>query len=795
MCGEKMRKLLVILAVLMVPMMLAPTVAADGGYFSRYSKRIYEPWQKAVIAWNGTHEVMILQVNAEYIPDKEIEEIREKIVHVIPFPSKPEYHLENEIAYSRGRNLVDEYWNYEEPYPWWGDGDSAGGNGGGIISHEQVGPHDIQVAYITSGEAFLAWTKSYFFKNGLTDLYLPNETVDIVNHYLLNGCPYFVFDIISIEAEDTKVEPLSYKFESDSLFYPLAITSLTGGETNIELVCITPENWIMNFESANNEGIYMSQATLRHATALPFVSEKMIGMFDGPLTAYLLEGSVNAVELDSDIIANKIDPIWHLSDDTEIQNCFWIDTNGDGIDELGVVSYNGVYGIDIENGTIIWNNNTIYGWKPVSTHYEIIEYLDGKEMVWLYHSGAAYVIDPYKSTDHWTITIGGSYPRFVHQVNAEKIIHGDVNGIRMINLTTGRRDWYTSLNHLDDPGSIDEFYFALRESGLYPDSRNWQVHDRFWDVFYYPYGPLDLGSPIQEITDDNGTVQYQTLRFWNSIFAINIDNGSILWENQILNTTEYFEGQYWGHIIDEVFTTDDLDGDGISDVVVLLDEVAISISGKNGSLIDDNHTRNIGLIATRSLGYRSKDSDFDLDQNGYPNIGYNTISRYHIDHDGDGDMEHLLITIGEVFLMEDPEPIPKLQYDVTLGPFTYSGGSVPYEKAKVTLVKDDGTTYNLTTNSKGECDITLSPGYYNCSVEHNGKEVIGSFDIIIGKGGYVLYDNDGNRPPSSDEIALSNIIVMVGMVLVFLAVLGVCFFMVRHRNKKEEQDDTLSRIQ
>ncbi|MCK5640975.1 MAG: hypothetical protein KAJ19_09270, partial [Gammaproteobacteria bacterium] len=72
-----------------------PAASGDGGMFWDVNDfDVTEPGQNAIIAWNGTHETLILSVDVQTSGGDT------KAVHVVPFPSLPSYSLASAAEFS-----------------------------------------------------------------------------------------------------------------------------------------------------------------------------------------------------------------------------------------------------------------------------------------------------------------------------------------------------------------------------------------------------------------------------------------------------------------------------------------------------------------------------------------------------------------------------------------------------------------------------------------------------------------------------------------------------------------------
>ena len=84
--GDVSRKTVLTLSLIVVTLlfinMLLPTVNGDRGGFSPRRVQVTETAQKAIIAWNGTYEALILSTDISSSNESEV-------VEIMPLPSNP----------------------------------------------------------------------------------------------------------------------------------------------------------------------------------------------------------------------------------------------------------------------------------------------------------------------------------------------------------------------------------------------------------------------------------------------------------------------------------------------------------------------------------------------------------------------------------------------------------------------------------------------------------------------------------------------------------------------------------
>ena len=79
-----------------------PVAHADRGGFSPISERVSESGQKAIIAWNGTHEILILSTDVSSSNESEV-------IELMPLPSNPTISKGENQSFLKIEELVNTY--------------------------------------------------------------------------------------------------------------------------------------------------------------------------------------------------------------------------------------------------------------------------------------------------------------------------------------------------------------------------------------------------------------------------------------------------------------------------------------------------------------------------------------------------------------------------------------------------------------------------------------------------------------------------------------------------------------
>ena len=203
-----------------------PLASADRGILPVTDVEVYGPGQKAIIAWNGAAERLILSTDLYASADA-------RVLEVLPLPSEPSVEEGSFASFDAVQSLMVK--NVPRADTLQGRRELE------VVFHEKVGAHDVTVVKATSVEELIRFVFDYARRMGLAQPGVEKNTRGILSDYLTRGFIYWVFDLVDLYSTPRSVNPIIYEFESASLYYPLKISATAEGETEIILYLITPE--------------------------------------------------------------------------------------------------------------------------------------------------------------------------------------------------------------------------------------------------------------------------------------------------------------------------------------------------------------------------------------------------------------------------------------------------------------------------------------------------------------------------------------------------------------------------
>lgn len=229
-------------------------VYADRGSIPfRPDVKIFEPIQRAMIAWNGQEEILLLSTDLRASDSS-------KVLEVIPLPSEPIVKKGDVEIFKKATALINR--KLREHYARTPGKVKAEEMrkppAGEITFHKKIGAHDISVTHVLNNIDFIQWVEKYLKDAGVENPIIPEAMKTVINEYLEEGFTWFVFDVVELDKNPKTNEAIQYRFKTDFLFYPVKITRTEEGYTSIELLVLT-SRLLSKFT-----GIPIEQVELRH---------------------------------------------------------------------------------------------------------------------------------------------------------------------------------------------------------------------------------------------------------------------------------------------------------------------------------------------------------------------------------------------------------------------------------------------------------------------------------------------------------------------------------------------------
>ncbi|MDH5662887.1 MAG: DUF2330 domain-containing protein [Candidatus Bathyarchaeota archaeon] len=199
---------------------------------------VYEPGQKAVVAWNGQEEILILSTDVTSSSET-------LVLELLPLPSEPEVEAASFRSFEEIQRLIWE----EGVNLYMGRGyDEIKANSVEVVFHEEIGAHNITVVKATDAGELVDWIENFLQTNNVNETVSLGDFEPVVKDYMGRGFRYYVLDLITVTPDEKSVDPILYWFRSSFLYYPLVITSPVPGETEITLFLLTEGKVDKNYQ-------------------------------------------------------------------------------------------------------------------------------------------------------------------------------------------------------------------------------------------------------------------------------------------------------------------------------------------------------------------------------------------------------------------------------------------------------------------------------------------------------------------------------------------------------------------
>ena len=202
--------------------------------------KLFEPTQRAAIAFNGTEEILLLSTDLRASKPT-------KVLEVLPLPDEPAVSKGDVAFFSKATALINQRLGRNKPAAMGGAG-SAGGMGGeragpppaGIVTlHEKIGAHEITVTKVVDKKRFIAWAEERLRKEGADNPTIPEPMKDVVAEYIKGRYLWFVFDVVDLKEELKTKDAVQFRFRTPALYYPMRITRTVTGDTLVQLLILS----------------------------------------------------------------------------------------------------------------------------------------------------------------------------------------------------------------------------------------------------------------------------------------------------------------------------------------------------------------------------------------------------------------------------------------------------------------------------------------------------------------------------------------------------------------------------
>jgi hypothetical protein len=262
--GQSMKRLLVVVVIGLAVLTGSVAIRGDCGAIPMvpfghkvsldFVVKVFEPNQRAILAWSGQEEILILSTDL-----KASEPV--KVLEVMPFPSKPTVKAGSMKTFTRAIGIINDY---ERAHPKRMSVVSGGGSyatAGGdsdegserttrkivvvtpppaeIVFQKQIDATDVNVVHVLRQKGFIEWVQKFVRDQKLNEASIPDVLKKTVTEYLDDGCEWFAFNVVSLTNEARSKTAVEYRFDTHCLYYPLRISRTDSGDTAVSLLVLT----------------------------------------------------------------------------------------------------------------------------------------------------------------------------------------------------------------------------------------------------------------------------------------------------------------------------------------------------------------------------------------------------------------------------------------------------------------------------------------------------------------------------------------------------------------------------
>ncbi len=292
---------------------------------------VFEPNQRAFIAWGGKEEILVLST------DLQASEAT-KVLEVVPFPSEPKVCKGETQIFQRAVDLLNKKLPKKKII---GTAGSLGTGGqktteievpaAEVTFHEKIGATDVNVVHVLEKANFVAWVEKYLKSQKADNPVIPEIMKKSVQEYLDDGYGYFAFNVVSLDKKVKSKEAVQYRFRTDCLFYPMRISRTDKGDTHVDVTVLTRETFDNLTIVGKPEGWLTVEEAIVTASAAEVaqISQSCWDLLGQPHQAKIRVWDIDGelASFDQDIIAGK-ERTFHLRRNNEVLGPFPLKTGG-----------------------------------------------------------------------------------------------------------------------------------------------------------------------------------------------------------------------------------------------------------------------------------------------------------------------------------------------------------------------------------------------------------------------------------------------------------------------------------
>jgi len=225
-----------LLASAAVLLLCSDCLLADGAFVWHKGADLHEPQQKAILYWHGGREAMVLQVKYEGPA--------ERFGWVVPLPARPQVEaIEPEDSPFAEISL---YTQHRQRWGLRSKGEAAGQDAVTVLERKIAGVYDVAVLAATDAGALAGWLEKHGFA-------FPRNRKDVLDHYVHKRWVYVAMriDPKQLGRDEVKklrtgeLQPVRFAFQARRMVYPLRISSVNAGKTEVLLYLLAERPMVL----------------------------------------------------------------------------------------------------------------------------------------------------------------------------------------------------------------------------------------------------------------------------------------------------------------------------------------------------------------------------------------------------------------------------------------------------------------------------------------------------------------------------------------------------------------------
>lgn len=263
--------------------------------------QVFEPNQRAIIAWDGEEEILLLSTDLSASKPT-------KILEILPVPNESTVKKGDLKAFQNAVEIINEHLarkareslkrNFSMTMTL--SADDPPKPAGEVTFHDRIGAHEVSVTHVLDATGFMDWAKDYLKRSGSENPTIPPIVEESVRQYLKEGYKWFIYDVMDLGSEVTTKDALQFRFKTKKFYYPLRISRAATGSTKIELTVLS-RHLFSNYYRLPRKHIHLMHEPIElNKEETTRISQEMFDLLPGypMLRIWSIEGELQSFDAD-----------------------------------------------------------------------------------------------------------------------------------------------------------------------------------------------------------------------------------------------------------------------------------------------------------------------------------------------------------------------------------------------------------------------------------------------------------------------------------------------------------------